>query len=72
MYHGWRREAEPYKDREYGCSIRISPYTILRACEEFYRILQAGVGLKLLKIHRSNDQEEKLDSEGEPRANWKA
>ncbi|KAI4568349.1 protein Churchill isoform X2 [Ovis aries] len=33
---------------------------------------QAGIGLHLLKIHRSNSEEEKLDSRGEPRTNWKA
>ncbi|XP_040082232.1 protein Churchill isoform X2 [Oryx dammah] len=33
---------------------------------------QAGIGLQLLKIHRSNSEEEKLDSGGEPRTNWKA
>lgn len=44
----------------------------MKACEEVYKILQAGVGLKLLKIHRSDGQEEKLNSEGEPRTDWKA
>ena len=34
----------------------------MRACEEFYKILQAGLGLQLLKTHRSNSEEEELDS----------
>lgn len=39
---------------------------------EFYKILQASIGLQLLKIHISNGEEEKLDSGGEPQTNWNA